>query len=230
MKKRIILIALFVSIVINAILMYLLISYKNVQHNGNVQSANQNIVGTDKDAVEENPADSAKNKEMSAEDEWEQQMFWGEKALFYGKWKIVEVVPATFSQPSYISGFYQDESGNIVFRGPDTSSIIGKEITFEFDYVESEGERHDYLSRPRTYTFPLSEDKKLMYNTASELRITGNYYSVVNFLLVGHDERDPEEPKVVRIQDIRSLYLKDKDTMYADAYYGITYKLERITD
>ena len=172
-----------------------------------------------------------KNIDLSMEDYYEQQIYFANETLFYGKWKIVEYVWAELPQPSYISGFYQNEDGSITFRGPDTSTIIGMEITFDLDYVECSGEKYEYVCRPRTYSYPLSEDTTIHFNYAKTLGITGNYYSVVKFLLPGHDKpNEVGRSYKLGIGDIREVYLKDNNTMYADVYYGMTYRLERVVD
>ena len=168
---------------------------------------------------------------LNIDDLREFQIYYADKPILYGKWKIAELIWPELEQPLFISGFRQNKDGSITLRGPDTSSILGMEITFAFDTVEYSGSVHEYISRPRTYSYPLTEDTVINSNYSKTLGITGNYYSVVGFLLPGHDKpRVANEPNEVRISDIRELYIKDKDTMYADAYYGITYKLERIID
>ena len=168
---------------------------------------------------------------LSIDDLREFQIYNLNKPIFYGKWKIAELIWPELAQPSYLSGFRRNKDGSTTFRGPDTSSILGEEITFALDTVEYSGSVHEYISRPRTYSYPLTENTVINYNYSKTLGITGNYYSVVKFLLPEHDkQRVANEPNEVRISDIRELYIKDKDTMYADAYFGITYRLERITD
>ena len=214
-----------ISIIANVALVFLLFqsptfsnSIDNIEQSiepsvGNIEPSSSFLQNTDDD----------KTSDLSIEDEREFQIYIMNEPLFYGNWKVVEVIPADFTQPSYISGFYEDGT----FRGPDTSTILGEAIAFSLDYAEYLGEKHEYVCRPRTYSHSLSEDTQIIYNYATTLGIFGSYYSVVHFLLPNHD-RIIDEPKEVKISDIRSLYLKDRNTIYADAYYGITYRLERV--
>ena len=166
---------------------------------------------------------------LSIEDQREYQIYHGTKPIFYGTWKIVDLVWAELAQPSYISGYYHNDDGSISLRGPGTSAILGEEITFSLDYAEFSGVKHEYICRPRTYTYPLSNNDIINYNYAKTLEITGNYYSVIEFLLPDHDKiRENDDSFDVRINDIRELYIKDYNVIYANAYYGITYKLERV--
>ena len=205
--KNIVKIIAVISLVINVILMCCLIRpvFDNVQLD----------------------SDTSRDIGSYREDKAEDQMYTSKvnRPLFYGTWKIVELIPAEIPQPSSVSGF--NEEGE--FRGPDVKAILGEEITFALNYAEYEGENYEYVCRPRTYSHPLSEDTQIAYNYAKKLGITGNYYSEVYFLLPGYDKvRVLNEPKVIKISDLRELYLKDEDTMYAHAYGGILYKLERV--
>lgn len=229
--KHFIKIIVAVSIVSNiALVCYLiqpLIAAESSIDNMKQNNDNAQIINNKDEEILKSSAEEANGEETSLEDKREIQIYNNNKPLFYGKWKIVEQVSAEFAQPSYISGFYEDGT----FRGPDTSTILGMEITFALDCVEYSGKKFEYACKPRTYSHSLSEDTEINFNYAKTLGITGNYYSVVEFLLPGHDRISGEdEPKKVKISDIRNLYLKDKDTIYANAYYGITYKLERISD
>ncbi|WP_143320583.1 hypothetical protein [Clostridium sp. HBUAS56010] len=147
--------------------------------------------------------------------------------LFYGKWKIVDSVPVDFSLPSSYSGF--DEKGNL--RGPDITSIIGEEIDFEVDYTEYNGNRYQYAYGPETYTHALqSEDEQIGYNYASSLGITGDYYSIVYFLLPNNYQvlREQEYIHKIRIDDLCFLYIKNNETIYA-SNGRITYLLKRLS-
>ena len=215
-KKHFITIIAVISIIANIVLVCLVIQPPAAE------SPIDNKPGND---ISQGIGDAEATTQRSLEDEREFQIYAADKPLFYGTWKIVEQVPAELAQPSYISGFNEDGT----FRGPNTSVILGEEITFALDYVECSGEKHEYVCRPRTYSQPLSKNAEISYNYAKTLGIVGNYYSIVEFLLPGHN-RVVDEPREVKISDIRELYLKDKDTIYANAYHGITYKLERISD
>jgi len=191
-----------------------------------VDNSVDNIVQSAKDIAQS--TEDERISQLSLEDYYEQQTYTREAPLFYGTWRIVEVIPTEFAQPSFISGFYQNEEGEIIFRGPDTSTVIGMEITFALDYAEYAGEKHEYMSRPRTNSYPLLEDTRIISNYAKILGITGDHYSVVHFLLPSHDRRGGAGPREVKMSDMREVYLKDRDTMYADFYDGINYRLERV--
>ena len=147
--------------------------------------------------------------------------------LFFGKWKIVELLPTDFDQPSSISGINADGS----FRGPDASTVLGMEITFTISYVEYLGEEHKYVERPRTFSYSLpNKDNRIGYHYPSTLEISGEYYSIVCFGLPERDRTRKDEPNEIRIDDLTTLYLKDKNTIFASTYGGITYRLARIGD
>lgn len=147
--------------------------------------------------------------------------------LFHGKWKIEKQIGSDLALPSRYSGFNDDGS----FRGPDTEKIIGKELIFSEDYVEYLGKKHSYAYGPFTYTHALfSENDEIGYNYAKTLGITGEYYSIVYFLLPNNYQVNSNQNHIneLRIDDIRLLYLKDNDTIYASDGV-ITYLLKRLT-
>lgn len=146
--------------------------------------------------------------------------------LFYGKWRIVDYVPSDLSLPTSYSGF--DEEGN--FKGPDVTNIIGEEITFEENYAEFSGNKYQFAYGPETYTHALqSEQDQIGYNYAKSLGITGNYYSIVYFLLPNNYQvsKNAEYVHEIRIDDLCFLYIKDNETIYASNGI-ITYLLKRI--
>jgi len=146
--------------------------------------------------------------------------------LFYGKWRLSAYVPSDFSLPSSYTRL--DETGEII--GPNLNNIIGKEIIFTEDHAEFSGTKHKYSYGPVTYTHALlSGEQELGYHYAKTLGLTGNYYSIIFFLLpdnyqvAGFDNHVNE----VRIDDLYLLYLKDINTMYASNGV-VMYQLERI--
>ena len=161
--------------------------------------------------------------------------------FFYGTWKIVKTVAPDFSLPNSYSGFNEDGTP----RGPDTSTIIGMEITFSaifqndnqdenrIDYnfyVEFSGEKYELVYGPRTYSYSLlSENDQIGFYEAKTLDITGNYYSRVFFLLPDNWRlTGGAREKEMRINDLCYLYLKNNDTIYASDG-TILYLLERIS-
>lgn len=146
--------------------------------------------------------------------------------LFYGKWKIVDYIPADLSLPSTYSGL--DEAGNL--KGPDVTKIIGKELSFEEDYAEYQGNKYQFAYGPVTYTHALqSEQEQIGYNFAKSLGITGEYYSIVYFLLPDNYQVDQSAKYIheIRIDDLCYLYIKDNETIYASNGI-ITYLLKRL--
>ncbi|WP_143320595.1 hypothetical protein [Clostridium sp. HBUAS56010] len=147
--------------------------------------------------------------------------------LFIGKWKIVDSVSSDLSLPSSYSGF--DKEGN--FRGPDITSIIGEEIIFDVDKVEFSGNKYQYAYGPETYTHALrSEEEQIGYNYAGSLGITGEYYSIIYFLLPNNYQvkRNQKYVRKLRIDDLCFLYIKDNETIYASDG-TITYLLKRLS-
>ncbi|MCL2109028.1 MAG: hypothetical protein FWH20_06760 [Oscillospiraceae bacterium] len=157
--------------------------------------------------------------------------------LFLGTWVLKEVIPLYFIPPSS-----HDR------RNPDYDAILGTEVTFgttstlisddplqtvRVDYIEYNGERHELLHGYRTYTFPIfSEDERIGYYRASDLGITGEYYSMVHF--VQHDNYrytnaylDETRYKQIHMQDLCFLYLRDYNTIYASSGV-LAYLLERV--
>lgn len=146
--------------------------------------------------------------------------------LFYGKWKIVDYIPADLSLPSTYSGL--DEAGDL--KGPDVTKIIGKEIFFEENYAEYQGNKYQFAYGPVTYTHALqSEQEQIGYNYAKSLGITGEYYSIVHFLLPDNYQVDQSAKYVheIRIDDLCYLYIKDNETIYASNGL-ITYLLKKL--
>ncbi len=146
--------------------------------------------------------------------------------LFYGKWKIVDYMPADLSLPSTYSGL--DEAGNL--KGPDVTKIIGKEISFEENYAEYQGNKYQFAYGPVTYTHALqSEQEQIGYNYAKSLGITGEYYSIVHFLLPDNYQVNQDEKYIheIRMDDLCYLYIKDNETIYASNGI-ITYLLKRL--
>ncbi|MDW2798268.1 hypothetical protein RZO55_11860 [Clostridium boliviensis] len=146
--------------------------------------------------------------------------------LFYGKWKIVDYIPADLSLPTTYSGF--DEDGN--FKGPDVTNVIGEEITFEENYAEFSGNKHQFVYGPETYTHALQSDQEQIgYNYAKSLGIKGEYYSIVYFLLPDNYQVDQSTKYIhqIRIDDLCYLYIKDNETIYASNGI-ITYLLKRL--
>jgi hypothetical protein len=158
--------------------------------------------------------------------------------LFYGTWKVIEPIPADAPLPSRYSGF--DSEGN--FRGPDYTPILGKQITFgesyvnegENDYyVEWDGQRQYLVYGFRTYTHPLfSEEDFIGYHYAKTLGVTGNYHSIVYFILPNNfiaKHYEPDRPNEIHVSDLCFLYLKDDNTIYASDG-GLLFLLERVGD
>lgn len=147
--------------------------------------------------------------------------------MFYGKWRIVDCISSDMPLPS--SYYAIDEDGD--FIGMDYTTILGVEITFGEKFVEYLGERHDLVYGPQTYTHALiSETDILGQNYAKSLDITGNYYSIVYFVLPdNYRVTGPilDRPKEMKVSDLCFLYLKDNNTIYASDG-NLTYLLERI--
>jgi len=146
--------------------------------------------------------------------------------LFYGKWRLSAYIPSDFSLPSSYTRL--DENREII--GPNLNSIIGKEIIFTEDYAEFSGAKHKYSYGPVTYTHALlSSEQELGYHYAKTLGLTGNYYSIIYFLLPGSYQVADFDNYVneVRIDDLYLLYLKDINTMYASNGV-VMYQLERV--
>ena len=143
--------------------------------------------------------------------------------LFYGTWKIIEIIPCDFDMPSR---YYRS--------GPNYESVLGVVITFKESYVEYEGEKYELVYGFRTYTHKLSSNEdKIGYNYAKTLGITGNYYSIVYFVLPDN-QRETEDYErdyaaTFCISDLCFLYLKDNNTIYATDG-GLMLQLERITN
>lgn len=146
--------------------------------------------------------------------------------IFYGKWEITDYVSADIPLPSAYSGF--DENGK--FRGPDVTSVIGKEIIFGENYAEYSGKKYQFVYGPETYTHALQSDEdQIGYNYARSLGITGNYYSIVYFLLPNNYQvaKNDNYESEMRIDDLCFLYIKDNKTIYASNGI-ITYMLKRL--
>lgn len=147
--------------------------------------------------------------------------------MFYGTWKIVECIPADIPLPS--SYYSIDEDGNFV--GMDYTTIIGLEITFGEDFVKYSGEKYDLQYGSQTYTHALFSEMDIIgSNYAKSLDITGNYFSIVYFVLPdNYRVTGPviNRPKEMRIGDLCFLYLKDNNTIYASDG-NLTYLLERL--
>ena len=147
--------------------------------------------------------------------------------LFYGKWKITKNVPSDIALPSSYTRL--NENGKFV--GPELTSIIGEEIVFEEEYVEFLGEKHEYSYGPETYSHALLSDNQEIggYYYAKTLGFTGNYYSIVYFLLPGNYQVAGHEvlKNEIQINDLSFLYLKDDNTIYASNGV-VMYRLERI--
>jgi len=144
--------------------------------------------------------------------------------LFYGTWKIVAIVPPEEALPS--------RYGPV--RMPDANTIIGTELTFNGNYIEHDGEKHELVYGYRTYSNPLnSESDRIFYNRSDTLGITGNYYSIVFFVHPNSDMTkeffDRDRPNQIFIDDLRYLLLKDNNTIYASNSV-LTYRLERVID
>ncbi|MFW6678940.1 PdaC/SigV domain-containing protein [Lacrimispora sp. AGF001] len=166
---------------------------------------------------------TAKNQKLDA---YELKNAISYNQLFYGKWKIVDYIPADLSLPSTYSGL--DEAGNL--KGPDVTKIIGKELSFEEDYAEYQGNKYQFAYGPVTYTHALqSEQEQIGYNFAKSLGITGEYYSIVYFLLPDNYQVDQSAKYIheIRIDDLCYLYIKDNETIYASNGI-ITYLLKRL--
>ena len=146
--------------------------------------------------------------------------------LFFGKWEVAEWIPPETLFPSSIYGL----DGQGKRRGPDIFNIIGREITFAEDYAEFAGEKHFYFHKPETYTYAVfSDEQHISLNYAKTLGITGNYYSIIyfllpgNYLVAGYEEYVHE----IRLDDLCTLYLKDNNTMFA-SNGRMLYRLERM--
>ena len=166
---------------------------------------------------------TAKNQKLDA---YELKNAISYNQLFYGIWKIVDYIPADLSLPSTYSGL--DEAGNL--KGPDVTKIIGKELSFEEDYAEYQGNKYQFAYGPVTYTHALqSEQEQIGYNFAKSLGITGEYYSIVYFLLPDNYQVDQSAKYIheIRIDDLCYLYIKDNETIYASNGI-ITYLLKRL--
>lgn len=209
-KLLIISIILFISVILN-LLYFLNIFYidKDVSYN------------TDQKEELFEPIMSGSEKV----DEYELKNDISYNQLFYGKWKIVDYVSADIPLPSSYSGF--DEKGE--FRGPDVTTIIGEEIIFGEDYAEYSGKKYQFVYGPETYTHALQSEEDLIgYNYARSLGITGNYYSIVYFLLPDNYQvaRNKKYMHELRIDDLCFLFIKDNETIYASNGI-ITYLLKR---
>ena len=150
--------------------------------------------------------------------------------LYYGKWVIVDFhIPNSGILPRSYNKY--DENGSFIGWDIDRiNGIIGEEIVFDEDYAEFSGERHYYVCKPVTFSRALlSDEEPIGRYTAGELGITGNYYSVVYFLLPGHYWIAGFENHVseVRIDDLFQLFLKDNNTIYA-CEGSVMYRLERV--
>jgi hypothetical protein len=142
--------------------------------------------------------------------------------MFFGRWKVIDMMPVEINVPSTYSGF--DE--NDIFRGQDLiDNIVGQEIFFGGDYIENQGIVYELTEGYTTYGLPLfSEDTIIGCNTAKELGITGDYFSIVFFSV--SDEEKKEEGKR-NFASLNQLYLKDINTIYASVDGCITFKLQR---
>ncbi|MCL2147685.1 MAG: hypothetical protein FWH52_07750 [Synergistaceae bacterium] len=216
--KHIIEIILIISLITN--------SWYNLPKNTPLSNNNSGDIASTDD-LSHNPF-IAEISRANVEDEYELRHYNSARGrpLFYGTWKIVDIVPVDILPPSSVSGISEDGT----LRGPALSTIVGMEIMFALDYAEYSGEKVEYLCKPRTYTYPLFEDTRLGWSYANTLGINGDYYSEVFFLLPGFGGVGMiDGQEVMRICDITTLYLKDKDTIYAHTY-AIDYKLERVSD
>ena len=142
--------------------------------------------------------------------------------LFSGKWYVTEVVPVEIATPSTYSGF--DENG--VFRGQDLiDNIVGQEIFFGEDYIESRGEKCQLVEQYKFQNVPiLSDDTIIGCTSAKTLGITGNNVSVVHFAIA---QGDISQEGNRDFTSLNQLYLKDSNTIYSSVSGHLTFKLER---
>lgn len=147
------------------------------------------------------------------------------RQLFFGKWKIINIVPIEITIPSTYSGF--DENNN--FHGQDLiDNIVGQEIFFGGDYVENHGVKYELSEGYKTYSVPLlSEDTIIGCTSAKTLGITGGYFSIVFFEIV---YKGKGEEGICDFTSLNQLYLKDLNTIYASIDGCLTFELQRYTD
>ncbi|MCL2638148.1 MAG: DUF5991 domain-containing protein [Oscillospiraceae bacterium] len=147
--------------------------------------------------------------------------------LFYGTWRIAELIPPDLSVPSGRTVLNSD--GELYW---DFTSILNIEVTFKDNYIKYEGEKHELMHEFETYSLPLflENDTVNGYYYASSLGISGNYFSVVYFLHPYYQKTenlDENKLNQIYISDLCYLYLKDYNTIYASDSVLI-YRLERI--
>jgi len=134
--------------------------------------------------------------------------------MFYGTWKIVNLVPPDFSIPSSYTAL--NSEGELI---RDVNSVIGIEFTFNNNFIEHEGEKYELLYGFETYSHALhSDNDRIFYNKADTLNITGEYYSYVYFIHPNNTRNeefvDHDRLNQILAEDLMFLILKDNNTIY----------------
>ena len=130
--------------------------------------------------------------------------------VFFGKWKVVCMVPIEMSIPSVYSGF--DKNNN--FRGQDL-----------MDNIENKGEKYELKEGYKTFSVPIvSENTSVGSSSVKSLGITGGCLSIVFFEMI--NEGGNIEGKR-GVPTVNQLYIKDSNTIYASINGYIIFKLER---
>ena len=147
-----------------------------------------------------------------------------ERQLFFGDWRIVELVAPDYSLPTSYSGI--DNDGFV--KGSDWTAVCGKVLKITHEYIETEGMLYKYDTHhtPKVYVLPVDENHNsevtnkniIFYYKDETLGFDGEFVPVMDFVLEGNfhvtDKRNYPPEQDFSVRDFDKMYLLDKNTAY----------------
>ncbi len=148
-----------------------------------------------------------------------------EQQLFYGYWKITDLVAPDYSIPSSYSGI--DNDGFV--RGKDWTKLCGTAVKITPEYIEHKGMQYRYSEHhsPEVFVLPVNEAHNnsdetsknvISYYADKTLGFDGEYVPVMDFALDGNnhvtDYRNYPPREGFSVYDFNKIYLLDKNTAY----------------
>lgn len=152
--------------------------------------------------------------------------------MFYGSWKIEDLVAPDYALPSRYSRF--DDNGNYI--GLEYYKLIGKYLTIEKDYIQCDEKKYYYAYKPNIVVYPLDTIQEqgnspfYLYNYKS-LGLNSDTYSIVYFMLLDNLDIHYEFPtgRDILVSDLEEICIKDKDTMYI-SNGDLMFLMKRVAD